>query len=107
VFSGVYSVNDSIFDLYIVLISGVVGYVMRLLGIPFLPLVLGLVLGYLVEANYRRALELTGGDHIIFVEDPIALGLLITAALFVVGSAIRDVQSARKAARKKAGGAAA
>lgn len=107
VFSGVYSVNDSIFDLYIVLISGVVGYVMRLLGIPFLPLVLGLVLGYLVEANYRRALELTGGDHIIFVEDPIALGLLITAALFVVGSAIRDVQSARRAARKKAGGAAA
>jgi putative tricarboxylic transport membrane protein len=102
VFSGVYSINNSVFDLSIVLISGVFGYVMRRLGFPFLPLVLGLVLGYLIESNYRRALELTGGDHMIFVQDRIALGLLITAAVFVVGSAIRDVRVARRAAMRKA-----
>jgi putative tricarboxylic transport membrane protein len=102
VFSGVYSVNDSIFDLWIVLIAGLAGYGMRLLGFPFLPMVLGLVLGYLIEANYRRALELTGGDHMVFVEDPIALTLLIVAALFVIGSAVRDVKMARKAAARKA-----
>jgi putative tricarboxylic transport membrane protein len=107
VFSGVYSVHDSVFDLYIVLIAGLGGYAMRLLGFPFLPIVLGLVLGYLIEANYRRALQMTGGDHSVFVDDPIALGLLITAALFVIGSAVRDIRSARRAAQERAEGAAA
>ncbi|MEM9440562.1 MAG: tripartite tricarboxylate transporter permease, partial [Pseudomonadota bacterium] len=50
IFSGIYSIDHSLFDLYLVLIAGAVGYVMRLLGFPFLPLVLGLVLGYLIEA---------------------------------------------------------
>ena len=40
------------------------------------PVVLGLVLGYLIEANYRRSLLLTGGDHIVFLQDPVSLGLL-------------------------------
>ena len=69
---------------------------MRLLGFPFLPLVLGLVLGYLIEANYRRSLLLTGGEHRVFVEDPISLGLLLTALLFVVGSGVRDIRDARR-----------
>ena len=100
VFSGIYSIHNSTFDLYMVLLFGVVGYLMRAFGFPFLPMVLGLVLGYLVEANYRRSLELTSGDHRIFWETPIAFGLLTVAALFVLGSAVRDVLVARKAARK-------
>jgi putative tricarboxylic transport membrane protein len=79
---------------------------MRVFGFPFLPLVLGLVLGYLVEANYRRSLELTAGDHRIFWETPISLGLLSLAALFVIGSATRDIMLARKAARAVAEGTA-
>jgi putative tricarboxylic transport membrane protein len=63
-------------------------------------LVLALVLGYLIESNYRRSLLLTGGDHIVFLQDPVSLGLLITAALFVAGSVLREVASARKAARR-------
>ena len=47
---------------------------------------LGLVLGYLVESNYRRSLVISGGDHMIFLEDPISLGFLVAAALFIVGS---------------------
>jgi len=72
------------------------GYVMRRLGFPFLPLVLGLVLGYLIEANYRRSLLLTGGEHRVFIEDPISLGLLVTAALLIIGSAIRDRRTLKK-----------
>lgn len=98
IFSGIYSIDHSLFDLYLVLLAGAVGYVMRLFGFPFLPLVLGLVLGYLIEANYRRSLLLTGGDHIVFVQDPIAVGLLITAVVFVIGSAWRDIRSARRKA---------
>src|SRR3546814_9619217 len=71
---------------------------MRQFGFPFLPLVLGLVLGYLIEANYRRSLLLTSGDHIVFLQDPVSLGLLITALVFVIGSAWRDIRSARRQA---------
>jgi putative tricarboxylic transport membrane protein len=96
IFSGIYSIDHSLFDLYLVLIAGAVGYVMRLLGFPFLPLVLGLVLGYLIEANYRRSLLLTSGEHRVFIEDPISLGLLITALVFIIGSGIRDYREMRR-----------
>lgn len=96
IFSGIYSIDNTLFDLYLVLIAGAIGYVMRRLGFPFLPLVLGLVLGYLIEANYRRSLLLTGGEHRVFVEDPISLGLLLTALLLIVGSALRDHRTAKK-----------
>ncbi|MDH3508817.1 MAG: tripartite tricarboxylate transporter permease, partial [Gammaproteobacteria bacterium] len=86
IFSGVYSIDYSLFDLALVLGAGTIGLIMRLVGLPFLPAVLGVVLGYLVESNYRRSLVLSGGDHFIFVEDRIALGLLSVAALFIVGS---------------------
>jgi putative tricarboxylic transport membrane protein len=95
VFSGVYSIDNSIFDLAIVLIAGVLGYLMRLFGFSFLPMVLGVVLGYLIEANYRRALEVSGGDHMIFVQDPIALGLLATALGFIVFSIIRGLKASQ------------
>jgi putative tricarboxylic transport membrane protein len=86
IFSGVYSIHQSTFDLVIVLIAGVGGYFMRLFKMPFLPLVLGLVLGYMVESNYRRSLVLSGDDHGIFLRDPISLGFLILAVVFVLGS---------------------
>ena len=60
---------------------------------------LGLVLGYLVEANYRRSLLLSGGDHIIFLQDKVSLTLLSLAALFVIGSAIREVRDSRRRLR--------
>ncbi len=86
IFSGVYSIHQSLFDLAIVLGAGVVGYFMRMLKFPFLPTVLGLVLGYMVESNYRRSLVLSRGDHMVFLEDPISLGFLIASAIFIGGS---------------------
>jgi putative tricarboxylic transport membrane protein len=86
IFSGVYSINGSLFDVGLVLVTGFAGLVMRMLGLPLLPAVLGVVLGYLVESNYRRSLVLSGGDHAIFLEDRIAVGLLALACLFIVGS---------------------
>ena len=100
VFSGIYSVDHSLFDLAIVLAAGAVGYVMRVFGFPFLPLVLALVLGYLIESNYRRSLLLTGGDHSVFLDDPVSLGLLITALLFVSGSLTREIMVLRRDARR-------
>jgi putative tricarboxylic transport membrane protein len=86
IFSGVYSINNSLFDLAIVLAAGFMGLAMRMAGFPLLPMVLGVVLGFLVESNYRRALVLSGGDYAIFVDDRICLGLLAAAGLFIVGA---------------------
>ena len=86
IFSGVYSIDHSLFDVALVLAVGVAGVFMRLAGLPMLPAVLGVVLGYLIESNYRRSLVLSGGDHGIFLEDAISLGLLSTAMLFIAGS---------------------
>lgn len=86
IFSGIYSINNSLFDVALVLATGALGLLMRMLGLPLLPTVLGVVLGYLVESNYRRSLVLSGGDHAIFAEDRIALVLLSLACVFIVAS---------------------
>ena len=86
IFSGIYSIDNSLFDIGLVLGAGAAGFLMRLVGFPVLPAVLGVVLGYLVESNYRRSLVLSGGDHAIFLEDGISLSLLVVALLFLVGS---------------------
>jgi putative tricarboxylic transport membrane protein len=102
VLSGVFTVNSSLFDIGLVLAIGLLGYGMRLNGFPFLPAVLGVVLGPLVESNYRRSLLLSGGEHGIFLEDPIAVGLLGAAVLFVLGSLARELRDARTAKRREA-----
>ena len=88
VFSGVYSIDNSLLDLIVVLMAGVLGYVLKLMKFPMLPLVLGLMLGYMVESNFRRSLMVSSGDPSIFVSDPISLGLLILSGAMIFGSAI-------------------
>ncbi|WP_144184497.1 tripartite tricarboxylate transporter permease [Elioraea rosea] len=78
--SGVFAIEQSLFDVALVLGFGVLGYLLRLAEVPVLPLVLGVVLGFMLESNYRRSLVISGGDHAVFVEDPIALTLLALAA---------------------------
>lgn len=86
ILSGIYSIHNSLFDLGVMITAGVVGYFMRMFRFPFLPAVLGLVLGYLVESNFRRSLVLSGDDFSIFVDDRISLALLSLAFIFVAGS---------------------
>jgi putative tricarboxylic transport membrane protein len=99
VLSGIYTVHLTLFDIGIVLVAGLFGYAMRYFGFPFLPAVLGVVLGELVESNYRRSMDLSGADLSIFLEDPIAVGFLIVAAIFIVGSLARELMPKRKAAK--------
>ena len=101
VMSGVYSINGSFIDIGIVMMFGFLGWLMVKGGYPFLPAVLGVVLGPIVESNYRRSLLLSGGDHAIFLEDPIAVGFLITAALFMGFSLFREHRDARARRKEK------
>ena len=86
IMSGIYSINNSLFELSVVLGAGIIGYFMRLLKFPFLPTVLGLVLGFMIESNFRRSLLLSGDELSIFIDDKISLILLSVAALFIMGS---------------------
>lgn len=88
--SGVFAIEQSVFDIGLVLGFGVLGYALRWAGVPVLPLVLGVVLGFMLESNYRRSLVLSGGDHAVFVEDPVALGLLAAAVLLTGFSLWRE-----------------
>jgi putative tricarboxylic transport membrane protein len=98
VVSGVYSVHQSLFDVGLVLAIGAIGYLLRLASVPLLPMVLGVVLGFMIESNYRRSLLLSGGDHAIFVTDRVSLGLLIAAALLAMYSVWQEFRRPRKPA---------
>jgi putative tricarboxylic transport membrane protein len=90
VIAGIYTLNSTMFDIGLVLAGGVVGYLMRLNNFPFLPAVLGVVLGPMIEGSYRRTLLLSGGDQMAFLEDKIGLVLLVIACGFVIVSLWRE-----------------
>ena len=80
---GVYSVNFSTFELWIMLVAGVVGYAMRKLEFPAAPVVLALVLGPMMETNFRQSLLMSQGSFGIFFTRPISAGLAVLVVLFV------------------------
>jgi len=84
-FVAVYAVNQSAFDLVLMTGFGVAGYLLRKTGVPLAPIILGLVLGPLMEKSLRRAMSLSGGDWGVLFSSPIAitLWLLATASLVV------------------------
>jgi putative tricarboxylic transport membrane protein len=96
VVSGVYVIEGSLFPVGMALVFGLVGYALRYFGVPFLPMVLGVVLGFMVESNYRRALVLSNGDNLTFLRDPIAAVLLSLAFVFVAGSLLRHAAASRQ-----------
>ncbi|KEO52606.1 tripartite tricarboxylate transporter permease [Thioclava pacifica] len=74
-FIGIYSISHSVFDMFVMVGFGVLGYVLRKFDFPIVPVVLGLLLGADMENNLRRALSISGGDFSILVNSPIALGI--------------------------------
>ena len=82
-FAGVYAASNSVSDLLLATAFGVVGWVFRKLDVPLVPVVLGFVLGRLLEDNLRRALSLSDGDLSILVASPVsaAFWLLVLGAL--------------------------
>jgi putative tricarboxylic transport membrane protein len=81
---GVYSVNSNAFDLYALALFGLLGYVLVKLGCEPAPLLLGFVLGPLLEENLRRAMIISRGDPSVFVTHPISAALLALAAVVLV-----------------------
>ena len=77
---GVYSLNNNTWDVWLLGWFGIIGYVFIKLGMEPAPLLLGLILGQMMEENLRRALLLSRGDWSVFVTHPISAALLAAAA---------------------------
>ncbi|HSF20980.1 MAG TPA: tripartite tricarboxylate transporter permease, partial [Burkholderiales bacterium] len=83
---GVYAVNNSVVDVWIMAGAGVVGYVLRKLDFEIAPIILGLVLAPMLELNFRQSLAMSAGSYSIFFTRPIAASMLLVAlALLLLG----------------------
>jgi TctA family transporter len=94
---GIYSVNNSSFDVYLASIFGVIGFVWVVLECQPAPLLLGFVLGPLMEENLRRAMLISRGDPSVFVTRPISLSFMIVTVLILIIMVLPTVRARRSA----------
>lgn len=95
---GVYSVQNSNFDIYQAVAFGLIGYVFVRLGCEPTPLLLGFVLGPMMEVNFRRAMLLAHGDFSVFVTRPLSCALLVVAVALVVLVTVPRLRKTREVA---------
>ncbi|QET03940.1 tripartite tricarboxylate transporter permease (plasmid) [Cupriavidus pauculus] len=95
---GVYSVQNTTFDVFQTAAFGLIGYLFIKLKCEPAPLLLGFVLGPMMEENFRRSLLLSRGAFTVFVTRPLSLGLLIAAALLVLIVAMPSIKAKREVA---------
>ncbi len=95
---GVYSTNNNTWDIWMVALFGVIGYAFIKLGCEPAPLLLGFILGPMMEENLRRALLLSRGDWSVFVTRPLSAGLLAAALVLVIIVLLPAVKNKREEA---------
>jgi putative tricarboxylic transport membrane protein len=98
---GVYSTNNSLFEVNEVLVFGIVGAVFLALDFPVAAILLGYVLGPLVEENFRRALLLARGDLLVFFERPISAAFMTVCILLILGQVFVALRASHR--KRKAG----
>lgn len=99
---GAFGVNNRVFDMWTVLICGVIGYVMIKFGFDMTPLVMGFILGKTVETNLLRGLQFSDGSFLAFVQRPISALFLGITAVYLVLTIIKEIRkSTRKSAENK------
>ncbi len=95
---GVFSINNNIWDVWVTIFFGAVGYLFIKFECETAPLILGFILGPMMEENLRRAMLLSRGDPMTFFTSPISCGLLIAAAALLVVVAAPSVRKKREVA---------
>jgi TctA family transporter len=99
---GLYTTNNNNWDVYMAVLFGIAGYVFYKLSCEPAPLLLGFILGPMMEENLRRALLLSRGDWSTFVTRPLSASLLIVAVLMIVLVSLPSIKSRRQEAFKDA-----
>jgi putative tricarboxylic transport membrane protein len=93
--AGVYSVNTNVVDIWIMFAFGILGYFLNLLRFPIAPLVLGLVLGPMLEANMRQSFALSDTGFLIFLQRPISAVLVAISVILFFGPVVYDLVKVR------------
>ncbi|WP_413206127.1 tripartite tricarboxylate transporter permease [Rhodospirillum sp. A1_3_36] len=93
---GAFSVNNSLFDVWVMLGAGLLGFFFRRSGFPIPPLLIGLILGHPFEQSMRQALLMSGGNLGVFVDSPIALGLLGLTGVSLATSVLFSLREKRR-----------
>ena len=81
---GAYAVNLQSFDLVLLLVFGLVGFMMRRFGLPILPLIIGVIIGPRIERQLRTALSVAGGDVSTLWSEPLAVGIYVIIAVLLL-----------------------
>jgi len=92
---GLYTLNNNNFDVYMATLFGVIGYIFFKLHCEPAPLLLGFILGPMMEENLRRALLLSRGDWTTFATRPLSAGLLLAALLMIVVVMLPSIKKKR------------
>ena len=95
---GAFSVNNSVFDVFMMALFGIVGYALIKLDFEPAPLLLGFVLGPMLEENLRRAMLLSRGSPSVFVTHPLSLALLIISLALLVIVVMPNIRAKREEA---------
>jgi putative tricarboxylic transport membrane protein len=95
---GTYGISNSPIDLVLLYIIGAIGFVMRRFDFPTAPVIIGMVLGPLAEAEFRRAMTISNGDWSVFVTHPLSAALLALAAIALVGPMLWKALRRKRAA---------
>ncbi len=93
---GVYSINNQPVDVLVTAFFGLLGYALLKMGFELAPLLLGFVLGGLIEDTFRRAMDLSHGSLATFVERPVSLGLLLVGFVVLVAAAMPAIAKRRE-----------
>lgn len=93
---GSYALSNSYFDVWVMVISGVIGLLFRKLDVPLGPLILALILGPMAESNFRRSMLLTSDSYLIFFTRPIPLILFIVAAISLLLPVINNMRKKKQ-----------
>jgi putative tricarboxylic transport membrane protein len=96
---GAYSHSNSMYPVWVMIVCGIAGYVLRKVEIPMAPIVLALVLGFMMEVNFRRALIVSDGDVSVFLSHPITLIILILALLTLATPLFQGLRKRGKSGR--------
>jgi putative tricarboxylic transport membrane protein len=93
---GAYGINNRVFDIWTMLAFGVLGLIMKKVSLPTTPLLLGFILGPVVEVNLRRGLMKSQGDLMPFLTEPISGCILVLTVAVVIYTAVQEFRKFRR-----------
>lgn len=99
---GAYGLNNRVFDIWVVMLFGVIGYVLTKLKFPTSPIILGIILGPMAETNFRRGMQMNDGNFMTFIGRPITIVFLVATAFMILFT----VLGARKTKKREDAAAA-